>query len=555
MQARLWHKSYPPGIPTELPIETNLTVAELLARGVERFAGKAAFSGGSATLGFTRLDVLARAFAAHLQAAGLRPGDRIAIMLQNTLPYPIGLFGSFLAGLVVVNVNPLYTARELAHQLRDSGARAILILEGLVPLLEQVCAETAIEIVVPVRAETLQAAGADGEWAPEVGARPASAGAGRADFAGVLADGLSRALQPVVRAPGDAAFLQYTGGTTGVSKGAILTHSNMVANLTQQMEWLAPVLPEGKAVIVTPLPLYHIYPLVISLISMTRGCLNRLVANPRDPAQLLAAMRQSQFDMFLGINTLLIGLLATPELASIRFKPSCYVVAAGAAVQEAVAERWKAATGVCINEAYGLTEASPCVTLNPTGLSDWTRRIGLPVPNTDVRLVDAHGRDVPVGEAGELLVKGPQVFAGYWGRPEETAKVLSEDGWLSTGDIAVMDERGYLSLVDRKKDMILVSGFNVYPNEIEGVVALMDGVLECACIGVPDERTGEAPHLYVVSARAELTRADVEKHCRAQLTAYKVPRHITFVDSLPKSTVGKILRKELRKSPAAVQAI
>ncbi len=546
---RLWHKAYPPGIPAALPIDDSLTLPGLLYRGIDRFGERPAFAHGGASLSYARLDILARAFAAHLQANGMQPGDRLAIMLPNTLPYPVGLVGGFMAGLVLVNVNPLYTARELAHQLRDSGARAILILEGLLPVLREVQAETAIDLILPVRAASLQAVDAAGAWQPEADLPAVAPPPGEIDFAAALADGLGRRLMPVECRPQDPAFLQYTGGTTGVSKGAILTHVNMTANATQQIHWLAPVLPEGEAVIVTPLPLYHIYPLMIALIGMARGCLNRLVANPREPAQLLGAMRQGPFDMFLGINTLFTGLLANPELPAISFKPGCYVVGAGAAVQEAVADKWKQLTGTCINEAYGLTECSPCVTLNPTGLSDWTRRIGLPIPNTDVRLVDDQGQDVPLGQPGELLVKGPQVFAGYWQRPEETAKVLGADGWLSTGDIAVMDERGFLSLVDRKKDMILVSGFNVYPNEIEAVVALHDGVLECACIGVPDARSGEAPHLYLVPRDASLTAAEVEAHCRRNLTAYKVPRHITFVAALPKSTVGKILRKELRHNP------
>lgn len=556
---RIWHKAYPPGIPAALPLEPSLTLPEMLRRAISRFSDRTAYEQGAARLSYARLDALALGFAAHLQAAGLQPGDRLAIMLPNTLPYPVGLVGGFFAGLVLVNVNPLYTARELAHQLCDSGARAILILEGLLPVLREVQAETNLELVVPVRPACLQTVDADGAWQPELTVPSAlstvenqSAAADRAaeiDFAAALADGLARSLKPVSCQPEDPAFLQYTGGTTGVSKGAILTHANMSANATQQIYWLAPVLPEGEAVIVTPLPLYHIYPLMIALIGMARGCCNRLVANPREPAQLLGAMRQGPFDMFLGINTLFTGLLANPELTGISFKPGCYVVGAGAAVQEAVADKWKQLTGTCINEAYGLTECSPCVTLNPTGLSDWTRRIGLPIPNTDVRLVDEQGQDVPLGQPGELLVKGPQVFAGYWQRPDETVKVLSPDGWLSTGDIAVMDERGYLSLVDRKKDMILVSGFNVYPNEIEAVVALHDGVLECACIGVPDARSGEAPHLYLVPKHTGLTAAEVEAHCRRNLTAYKVPRHITFVAALPKSTVGKILRKELRHNP------
>jgi len=545
VQTRPWLASYPLGVPHEISIEPGLTLSDLLDRAIARFAERPAFSCRGATLTFAELETFAAAFAAFLQSRGLAPGDRFAIMQPNGLAYPIALLGALRAGLVVVNVNPLYTPRELSHQLSDSGARAILVLEDLLPTLDKVTRQTSIELTLHSPTSDLQ-----GYWRSLAQAEPRSHAdiSGSLDFASALAVGLRSPFRAPEIDESAPAFLQYTGGTTGISKGAVLTHANMVAGTIQESTWFAPALPEGEASIITPLPLYHIYPLAVLLYGIVRGCHNRLVPDPRNLPQLIATMGEAPFEMFLGINTLLVSLLSDPELTKVDFSRTRCVTAAGAAVQIAVADRWQAVTGVPLSEAYGLTEASPGVALNPCGADRWTQRVGIPLPSTDIRLVDENGLDLEVEQAGELWVRGPQVFAGYWRRPEETREVLTEDGWLRTGDIAVMDELGYLRIVDRKKDMILVSGFNVYPNEIEDVVAQLPGVRECACVGVPDGKTGEAARLLVVASEPLSVEA-VREHCRRNLTAYKVPRHISFVESLPKSSVGKILRRELRDAP------
>jgi len=541
MQSRLWHRSYPPGMPVDAPIEDGLTLPAMLARSVARYPDHAAYGCLGATLSYRELDRLATAFAAFLQSRGLRAGDHVALMLPNSLVYPIAMIGALRAGMAVVSVNPLYTARELAHQLRDSGAKAIVTSEAVQPLLRQIASETMLQQAVVASAADLLPS--DSSWQPDSSAAPQD---GATSFAAALSQGeASRFVPPTIQAK-DIAFLQYTGGTTGVSKGAALSHANMLAAVTEELTWLRTVFKPGETECITPLPLYHIYPLNIALMLLASGGTNRLVPNPRDIQQLGAEMKRGPFAVLLGVNTLFNGMLASGVLNAADFAGTRSVFGAGASVQQAVAERWKAATGAPISEAYGLTECSPVVTLNLPGGPDWNGSIGLPVPSTDVKLIDDKGATVPIGSPGELCVKGPQVFSGYWQRPDETSKVFTADGWFRTGDIATMDDKGLLYIVDRLKDMILVSGFNVYPNEIESVVAMMPSVLECACIGVPDERCGEVPHLYVVRRDSALDAAQITEHCRANLTAYKVPRHISLVDGLPKAPVGKILRRELR---------
>jgi long-chain acyl-CoA synthetase len=542
LQARPWHRSYPPGMPLDAPIEAGLTLPALLERSFERYAARTAYTCFGASLSYRSLDRFSHAFAAYLQAIGLKAGDRVALMLPNSLAYPVALAGALRAGMAVVSINPLYTARELEHQLRDSGARAIVTHEPVLPLLARLGADSPIEQVVCASAADMSAR--DGAWQPSAG----SALEGVTWLAGAIANGESSAFTPPALDARDIAFLQYTGGTTGAAKGAALTHASMLAAVQIQLTWMRVAFEDEGTACVTPLPLYHIYPINVLLMLLSRGGTNRLVQNPREIEQLIGELKRAPFGMLLGVNTLLNGLLASGRLDKADFAGTHIVICAGAATQRAVAERWKAATGVPISESYGLTECSPGVTSNVIGGADWTGTIGVPVPSTDVRMIDAEGRPVALGERGELCVKGPQVFAGYWQRPEETRSAFTADGWLRTGDVATMDEMGLVRIVDRLKDMILVSGFNVYPNEIEGVVAMMPEVLECACIGVPDERSGEAPHLFVVTRDAGLTAAQIEAHCRDNLTAYKRPRHISFVEALPKSAVGKILRKELRSS-------
>ena len=539
MQARPWHRSYPANMPWDAPIEDGLTVPALFDRSFERYADRIAYTCFDGSLSYRELDRQSRAVASYLQSRGLVAGDRFALMLPNCLAYPVVLAGAMRAGLTVVAINPLYTARELEHQLRDSGARAIATSDAVLPLLRQIAATAPVEFTVCIGAADL---------APAPGPFNASAtvNEGAVSLAVAIEAGQTCPFFVPTVAATDLAMLQYTGGTTGAAKGAMLTHATLLASTQIQLAWMRIAFADDGTQCITPLPLYHIYPINVALMLIARGGTNRLVRNPRELGQLFAEFKRGPFGMLLGVNTLLNGLLASGKLEKADFAGTHIVIGAGASVQEAVAARWKAATGLPITEAYGLTECSPGVTMNVIGGPDWTGTIGVPVPSTDVKLIDSDGATVAPGAAGELCVKGPQVFAGYWQRPEETEKAFTGDGWLRTGDIATMDDAGLIRIVDRLKDMILVSGFNVYPNEIEAVVALMPQVLECACIGIPDERSGEVPRVFVVAREAGLSVAMVEAHCRANLTAYKVPRRISFVEALPKSPVGKILRKELR---------
>jgi long-chain acyl-CoA synthetase len=454
-------------------------------------------------------------FAAYLQHAGIKRGDRIALMMPNCLSFLVGMIGTLRAAAIVVTVNPLYTQRELVEQLSDSGARCIMVADPLVPMVRDVLQRTAVEIVIT------------------------------APVAGVVA--IPAAPQPFTPSHAsrrDIAFLQYTGGTTGTSKGAMLTHGSVAASLAQLRSWSGFSLDGQGASVITPLPLYHVYPLAIALMAIATGAENRLIANPRDSAIVIAELAREPFELLIGVNTLFNALVQNPGLQEVDFSRTRLVTGAGASVQDAVARRWEAAGGPPITEGYGLTETSPSATFNIPGRNGC---IGMPVPSTDVNIVDDSGAPVVAGTPGELLIRGPQLFVGYWNREEETRQAFTGDGWFKTGDVVVMDEAGCLTIVDRKKDMILVSGFNVYPNEIEGVVAGMPAVLECACVGNRDPRTGEAPHLFVVSRDESLTVDAIEAYCRANLTAYKVPQRITIVGSLPKSAVGKILRRELRE--------
>jgi len=536
MEARRWHAAYPPGMGTDIELPPGETLAAMLDRSIEAFADRIAVTAGTESLSYAELGRLAHRLAAHFHAVGLRQGDRVALMMPNGLAFPIAMAAILRSGLVGVPVNPLYTPRELAHQLADAGVRCIVLAEPLREALEGVILEAGVEQILTVPVAGLLAA---------IAAQPDAAGEPRQVMP--IAEAMARTgglpLPTVQIAPADPAFLQYTGGTTGLSKGAVLTHRSVGAGVLQSLSWMRHAVDTREWSVVAPLPLYHVYPLQVSLITFQLGGVMRLVANPRDPGAVIAEMKRAPFLVFIGVNTLFNALVNAPELATVDFSGTGLVIGAGASIQQAVSQRWQAAGGLPITEAYGLTETSPSATFNPPGRNG---SIGIPVPSTDARIVDDDGRPVPDGTAGELLLKGPQLFAGYWKREDESRKALTEDGFLRTGDVVVADASGAMKIVDRKKDMILVSGFNVYPNEIEAVVALHDGVLECACIGQPDARSGEAPHLFVVRRDDALSAEEIEAHCRANLAGYKVPRQISFLPALPKSTVGKILRRELR---------
>ncbi|NRR31946.1 AMP-binding protein [Oxalobacteraceae bacterium] len=533
-----WLEQYQPGVPAQIDINRYQSVARMLEDSYARFAGEIAFECAGEVLRYRDLDRLTRDFAAYLQGLGLRKGDRVAVMLPNMLQYPIAVFGVLRAGLVAVNVNPQYTPHELRHQLRDSGASVIVLLSPFMPVLEQVMAETAIRHVV--------LAGLDDIAAIQGGQAAAAAVAGVATLYGALRQGGELPCHAVDIGHDDIAFLQYTGGTTGQSKGAVLLHRNMVASMLQLEAWIAPAIALGKKCVMTPLPLYHIFPLANCLMYACQGGKNVLIQNPRDLPGLVAEFRRQRFDAFIGVNTLFNGLLATPGFEAIDFSALKLVLGAGASVQQAVAEKWQQLTGVALSEAYGLTETSPGVTITPLHTPAWSGSVGLPLPSTMVSLRNEAGQEVAAGEAGELCVSGPQVMPGYWQRPEENLHAFTADGYFRTGDIATMDGKGIIRIVDRIKDMILVSGFNVYPNEVEAAAALHPGILEAACIGVQDAKSGEAVKLYVVRRDGQLLEEEVRQHCKAYLTAYKVPKYVEFLDALPKSPVGKILRKQLR---------
>jgi Acyl-CoA synthetases (AMP-forming)/AMP-acid ligases II len=550
---RPWLAQYPAGVPAEINPDEFPSVPAVLEGALRDFRDRAAFANLGKTITYAEVDELSRHFAAYLLGElKLKKGDRVAIMLPNCLQHPIATFGVLRAGLTVVNTNPMYTARELKHQLVDSGASAILVLDNFARTVQEVVAETQVRQVITTGLGDML----DFPKRPIVNfvlrhvkkMVPDYDIPGAVRFRDVLAAGARHALPEVVIDPQDIAFLQYTGGTTGVAKGAMLTHRNMVANMQQASAWLGDLLRPGEEVIVTALPLYHIFALTANgLVFMKFGGLNHLITNPRDMPGFVKELRKIRMTAITGVNTLFNGLLNTPGFEELDFSSLRLTLGGGMAVQRAVAERWKKVTGVTLVEAYGLTETSPAACINPMDLAEYNGSIGLPIPSTDACIKDDDGRMLPPGEVGELCIKGPQVMKGYWNRPEETAAAIDADGWLHTGDMARMDEKGFFYIVDRKKDMILVSGFNVYPNEIEDVIAMMPGVLEVAAVGVPDEKSGEAVKLVIVRKDPSLTEAQVRAHAKANLTGYKQPKIIEFRDELPKSNVGKILRRELRE--------
>jgi long-chain acyl-CoA synthetase len=551
---RIWLKSYPPGVPAEIDPGEYRSLVELFEKGIREFAERPAFSNMGKTLTYAELDAQSRAFGAWLQAKGLAKGARVALMMPNCLQYPVAMFGTLRAGCTVVNVNPLYTPRELEHQLKDSGAEVIVILENFGRVLQEVRSKTPLKhVVVTSLGEMLGLKGVIVNLVVRKVKKmvPPYELPGAVGFKEVLHLGKNQALTTPALGHADIAFLQYTGGTTGVSKGAILTHRNVIAALLQYTAWLKPAMT-GRPVIITALPLYHIFSLTVNcLVMMVVGGENVLITNPRDIPGFVRELAKHKYTMISGVNTLFNALLNNPQFAKLDFSSVKAAIGGGMAVQKAVAERWKQVTGTTLIEGYGLTETAPSATANPLDLAEFTGTIGVPMPSTDIVLRDDAGHDVPLGDAGEICIRGPQVMAGYWHQPEETAKVLDADGFLHTGDIARMDERGFIRIVDRKKDMILVSGFNVYPNEIEEVVMMHPGVLEVAAIGVPDEHSGEAPKVFVVKKDPGLTEADVLEHCRKMLTGYKRPKYVEFRTELPKTNVGKILRRALRDEKKA----
>jgi long-chain acyl-CoA synthetase len=552
-----WLGQYPAGIPAEIDPRKFASLKELLASSALRFADRPAYKSMGTVMTYRQLDEASRAFAAWLQqVARLRRGDRVALMLPNLLQYPVVLFGVLRAGMVVVNVNPLHTPRELEHQLKDSGAAAIVVLENFAHTLAQVIESTPTRTVITTQV---------GDLLPPLRRLLTNAVVkrvkklvppwrlpGAVSLDRVLAAGRAQVLDDVELGHDDLAFLQYTGGTTGVAKGAMLTHGNMVANVLQVAAWMSPNLNEGEETLVIPLPLYHVFALTGCLSFFSMGAQTVLVANPRDMPAFIKALRQTPFTAIIGVNTLFRAMLDAPAFAQVDLRHLKLAVAGGMAVQHIVAQRWKERAGVPLVEGYGLTETSPVAIANPITIQEWSGQIGVPVPSTDAAVLDDDGRPVPLGEVGEIGVRGPQVMRGYWNRPDETAKVMTADGWLRTGDMGLMDERGSIRLTDRKKDMIVVSGFKVFPNEIEDVLTMHPGVLEAAAIGVADERSGEKVKAVVVRKDPSLSEAELLAHCRQHLTAYKVPRSVEFrSDPLPKSNIGKILRRELRKPDAA----
>ena len=555
-----WLNHYPSGVPAKVDIPPHLTLVDVLEDAMRRYAHRPAARCMERTLSFGQIDELSQALGAWLQSTGLKHGERVALMMPNVPQYMVAIAAVLRAGYAVVNVNPLYTARELEHQLKDSGAKAIIVLENFATTLEEAIDATEVQHVVVTGLGDLI-----GWWkgrfinfavrhlrkmVPEYHL-PLDRGRTVSTWRDVLEQGRRMSLRRAEITPDDVAFLQYTGGTTGISKGATLLHRNVVANVLQTEAWFGPKLEEigdKQLTIVCALPLYHIFALTICYLMGARmGSQNLLIPNPRDIPGLINTLRSVKVNMFPAVNTLFNALANEPEFAKLDWSGLKVSNGGGMAVQQATAEKWMRITGCPVVEGYGLSETSPVATSNRLDLTGFTGTIGLPIPSTEIAIRDDEGRDVPLGQPGEICIRGPQVMAGYWNRPDETAKVMTEDGFFKSGDVGIMDERGYVRIVDRKKDMILVSGFNVYPTEIEQVVSLHPGVLECAAIGIPDERAGEAVKLFVVKKDgATLSEDDIAAYCRENFTAYKRPKHIEFRDDLPKSNVGKILRRELR---------
>lgn len=553
---RVWLSHYPTGVPPDVDLDEFTSLVDVLRTSCRRFAKLAAYSSMGAQITFAELDRESRAFAAWLQQSlALRKGDRVAIMMPNLLQYPVAMFGALRAGLVVVNVNPQYTVTELEHQLLDSGAAAVVVLENFAQTLQQVMERNPALKLAVVTTEV-------GDMFPVVKEMitnavvkyvkkmvPSWTIPGSFEFNAALRAGHALSLDDVPLGHADTAFLQYTGGTTGVAKGAMLTHGNLVANVQQLAAWMAPRLLDGKEIFVCPLPLYHVYALSSSLVFMKIGAMTILVANPRDMHAFLHDLKKHPFTAIIGVNTLYRALLDAPGFAEVDTRSLKMANAGGMAVQRVVAERWKKATGIPLVEAYGLTEASPGAIANPLDIDEWTGMIGMPIPSTQATILDDSDNVLAPNEVGEICLHGPQVMAGYWKRPDDTALAFTREGWLRTGDMGFMDERGWFKITDRKKDMIVVSGFKVFPNQIEDVVAMHPGVAEVAAIGVADERSGEAVKIVVVRSDASLTTQALLDHCRQHLTGYKMPRFVEFSDEpLPKSNLGKILRRQVREA-------
>jgi len=557
---KFWLKSYPPGVPADIDYTRYRSLVHLLEEAFDKYAQRNAYVCMDRFITYADVDLMSKKLGAWLQAQGLSKGARVALMMPNVLQYPVAIAAVLRAGYVVVNVNPLYTARELEHQLKDSGAEAIIVLENFASVLEKVIARTQVKVAVVASMGDLLG-GLKGaivnfvvrtvkKMVPEFSLPNA------VRFNRALSEGASLILRPVELDHDSIAFLQYTGGTTGVSKGATLSHRNVIANLLQNEAWLQPAMDKPPHVeslnFVCALPLYHIFALTVCCLMGTRlGGMNILIPNPRDIPGLVKTLSKHKFNMFPAVNTLYNGLLNHPGFASLDFSGLKLSNGGGMAVQRAVNDRWQQVTGKSIVEGYGLSETAPVATANPADSSEFSGTIGLPISSTDIAILDDAGNPLPTGEIGEIAIRGPQVMEGYWQRPEETAQVMTADGFFRSGDIGFMDERGYVSIVDRKKDMVLVSGFNVYPNEVEGVVAMHPGVLECAVVGVPDSGSGEAVKLFVVRRDPDLTAESLMAFCHEQLTGYKRPKHIEFRNELPKTNVGKILRRELRDSKPA----
>jgi long-chain acyl-CoA synthetase len=551
---RVWLSHYPPGIPPDVDLDEFQSLVDMLQASCRRFADLPAYSSMGAQITYADLDRESRAFAAWLQQSlGLCKGDRVAIMMPNLLQYPVAMFGALRAGLVVVNVNPQYTVTELEHQLLDSGAAAIVVLENFALTLQQVLQRNpALKLAVvttevgdmfPVFKEVLTNAVV--KYVKKM--VPPWTISGAVEFNAALRAGHALSLEDVPLGHADTAFLQYTGGTTGVAKGAMLTHGNMVANLQQLSAWIAPNLLDGEEIFVCPLPLYHVYALSSSLVFMKIGALTILVANPRDMPAFIQDLKKHPFTAIIGVNTLYRALLDAPGFVEVDTRSLKMANAGGMAVQRVVAERWKKATGIPLVEAYGLTETSPGAIANPLNIEEWTGMIGMPIPSTQATVLDEADRVLAPNEVGEICLRGPQVMAGYWNLPAETALAFTREGWLRTGDMGFMDERGWFKITDRKKDMIIVSGFKVFPNQIEDVVAMHPGVAEVAAIGVADEHSGEVVKIVVVRSDAALTAQALLDHCRQHLTGYKMPRFVEFSEQpLPKSNLGKILRRQVR---------
>ena len=552
-----WLSNYPEGVPEEIDLSPYSSILDIYDQSMEAYADRIAYTNFDKSITFRELDGLSEKFAAYLQEIGLQKGDRIALMMPNILQYPVAIFAALKAGLVIVNTNPMYTARELRHQLNDSGARAIVVVENFAHVLQKVRDEVPVEHVITTRVGDLlgfpKGTLIDFVLRYVKKAVPPFSLPGAVRFPDALRVGSGRKVRRVANTLDDIAFLQYTGGTTGVAKGAMLTHRNIVANMLQAKEWMISArLGEDVEHVICALPLYHIFALTANCFSfMAMGGVNVLITNPRDMEGFVKELSRVPFSFLTGVNTLFNSLLNTPGFADLDFSHLKGALGGGMAVQRAVANRWREVTGTPLVEAYGLTETSPAACINPFDIEEFNGCIGLPISSTECGIMDDDGTLLPQGEVGELVVRGPQVMKGYWERPEETAKVLTGDGWLRTGDVAMMTPDGFFKIVDRKKDMILVSGFNVFPNEIEDVVAHHPKVLEVAAVGVPDEKSTEAVKLYVVKSDPSLTEEEVRAFCKEELTGYKRPKYIEFRDELPKSNVGKILRRELRDEAQA----